>query len=228
MSERRQLVLDLGHRAALGAEDFLIAPSNEAAVAWLDRWPDWPAPALVVHGTEGSGKTHLCHVFAAKSRAACIAGDALTLDALPALASSPAVAVDDAERAGETTLLHLYNLVAEAGGRLLLTARFPAQRWATRLPDLRSRLLALPASELAPPDDALLAAVLLKLFAERQVTVAPELVGFLVRTIERSFGAARDAVRQLDAAALAAGRPITIPLAREVLRAGIVGEEDRG
>jgi chromosomal replication initiation ATPase DnaA len=218
--EQRQLALDLGHRPALGAEDFLIAPSNAAAVGWLDRWPQWPAPALVVHGGEGSGKTHLCHVFAARSRAPCIAGRALAVDAVPTLAAAPAVAVDDADAAPETALLHLYNVVASAGRHLLLTARMPASRWGTRLPDLGSRLRALPAIELAAPDDDLLAAVLLKLFAERQVTVAPELVGFLVRTIERTLGAARRAVERLDAAALAAGRPITIPLAREVLRAG--------
>jgi chromosomal replication initiation ATPase DnaA len=220
MSAGRQLALDLGHRPALGAEDFLIAPSNAEAVGWIDRWPDWPAPALVIHGGAGSGKTHLCHVFAARSSARCLAGGSLEEEAVPALAAAPALAIDAADAAPEAALLHLYNLAAGEGRRLLLAARAPASRWGTLLPDLRSRLRALPSAELKPPEDELLAAVLLKLFAERQVAVAPDLIRFLVRSIERSFGAAREAVQLLDEAALAAGRPITVPFAREILRAG--------
>jgi chromosomal replication initiation ATPase DnaA len=217
VSRARQLALDLGHRIAVGAADFLVAPSNEEAVAWLDRWPDWPAPALVLFGPAGSGKTHLAHVLEARSGALRVAPSALTLETVPALAVA-AVIVDPAETAPEQALLHLYNLVQERHGTLLLIGRTAPAQWPLRLADLRSRLLASPAVALRPPDDALLAAVLLKLFADRQIDVGQELIAFLLREIERSFDAARHVVERLDAAALAAGRPVTVPFAREVLR----------
>jgi chromosomal replication initiation ATPase DnaA len=218
VSEGRQLAFDLGHRPALGAEDFLVAPSNAEAVAWLDRWPDWPAPALVLYGPAGSGKTHLAHVFEARSGARNVAAE-LAPEQVPHLAAA-AVVVDPAEGAAEEPLLHLYNLVAERRGALLLVGRSPPAQWRIGLADLRSRLLASPTVALRPPDDALLGAVLLKLFADRQVAVGEELIAFLLRRTERSFEAARLVVAQLDAAALAAGRPITVPFAREVLRDG--------
>lgn len=216
MSQGRQLAFDLGHRPALGAEDFLVAPSNAEAVAWLDRWPAWPAPALVLHGPAGSGKTHLAHVFEARSGAKNVAAG-LAPDRVPHLAAA-SVVVDPAEGAAEEPLLHLYNLVAERRGALLLVGRSPPAQWRIGLADLRSRLLASPTIALRPPDDALLGAVLLKLFADRQIVVGEELIAFLLRRTERSFEAARRVVTQLDEAALAAGRPITVPFAGEVLR----------
>jgi chromosomal replication initiation ATPase DnaA len=207
-----QLVLDLGHRPALGREHFLVAPSNEAAVAWLDRWPGWPAAALVVHGPPGCGKSHLVEAWRARSGAS-IERDPARLGEV----GVAALALDDADRLPERDLLHLYNIVAEARGHLLLTALRPPVLWDVRLPDLRSRLLAAPSVAIGAPDDALLGAVLAKLFADRQLQVAPEVIQWLLRRIERSFAGARDAVARLDAAALALKRPITVPLAREVL-----------
>jgi chromosomal replication initiation ATPase DnaA len=214
----RQLVLDLGHRPALGEADFLVAPCNQAAIQWLDRWPDWPAPALTLYGPAGCGKTHLARVFAARSRAPIIEVGRLATDAVPALLEEArACVVDDAERAGAEPLLHLFNLVAERRGTMLLTAREPPARWPGVLPDLRSRLAAAPAVAVAELDDALLAALLVKLFADRQLAVSQEVVLFLVRQMERSFEAARRLVADLDAAGLRDHRGITIPLARAVL-----------
>ena len=207
-----QLVLDLGHRAALGRESFLVAPSNEAAVAWLDRWPDWPAPALVVHGPAGCGKTHLLEAWRARSGAA--------VERDPEKVGNShvkAVALDEAEGLPEHDLFHLYNIMGERGGHLVLAARLPPVLWKIRLADLRSRLLAAPSAAIGPPDDALLGAVLVKLFADRQVQVAAEVVLFLLKRIERSFEAAREAVARLDAAAIEQKRPVTIPLAKSVL-----------
>jgi chromosomal replication initiation ATPase DnaA len=217
----RQLVLDLGHRPALGEADFLVAPCNRAAIQWLDRWPDWPAPALTLYGPAGCGKTHLARVFAARSRAPIIEADRLATDAVPALLEEArACVVDDAEQAGAEPLLHLFNLVAERRGTMLLTAREPPARWPGVLPDLRSRLAAAPAVAVAELDDALLAALLVKLFADRQLAVSQEVVLFLVRQMERSFEAARRLVADLDAAGLRDHRGITIPLARAVLSRG--------
>jgi chromosomal replication initiation ATPase DnaA len=207
-----QLVLDLGHRPALGRERFLVAPSNEAAVAWLDRWPDWPAPALVVYGPPGCGKSHLVEAWRARSSAST-ERDPERLGK----SRARALTLDDADRIGEHDLLHLYNIIAEGQGHVLMTAQRPPVLWGVHLADLRSRLLAAPSAAIGAPDDALLGAVLVKLFADRQVQVAPELVHWLLRRIERSFAGARDAVARLDAAALALKRPVTVPLAREVI-----------
>jgi DnaA regulatory inactivator Hda len=218
-----QLPLHLGHRPAMGAGDFLVAPSNEAAVAWLDRWPNWSAPALVIWGPTGCGKTHLAQVWRARTQAPRVIPADLDVPTLPDLLShARAVVIDDADTAAgdpktERALFHLYNLARETGGHLLLTAATAPAQWSIALPDLRSRLLAAPAVAVGPPDDALLAAILVKLFADRQVRVGADVVEFLVTHIERSFDAARRLVADLDAAALAARRRITVPLARSVL-----------
>lgn len=219
-----QLALDLGLRPALGEADFLVAACNQQAIQWLDRWPNWPAPALTVHGPAGCGKTHLARVFAARSGAPVILAADLTTDQVPAqLGAAHAAVVDDADRAGAEALLHLYNVLAERQGHLLLTAQTPPARWPDLLPDLRSRLAAAPAVAVEAPDEALLAALLVKLFADRQVAVGDEVVLFLARQIERSFEAARRVVAELDAAALRQQRGITIPLARGIL--GLRGPE---
>ncbi len=220
-----QMPLDFGHRAALGREDLLVAPSNRDAVAWLDLWPDWPAPGLVIHGPEASGKTHLAHVWQIRSgarllRAADVVGAAPTI-----LGEARTLVIEGLEQGvDERALFHLYNYLAGEGGSLLLTGLVPAVRWPVRLPDLRSRLAALPAVAVGPPDDALIEAVMVKQFADRQLRVSPDIVAYLVPRLERSLAGVRRMVEALDTAALAERRAITIPLAREVLhRLGISG-----
>lgn len=213
-----QLPLDLGFRAALGRADFLVAPCNEAAIAWLDRWPHWPGPALALYGPASSGKTHLGEVWRARSGAVTVAPLALTSALVPQLlGAAQAAVVDDADRTEEKALLHLYNLLAERHGHLLVVAREPPSRWGIKLADLRSRLLAAPAVEVAAPDDGVLGAVLVKLFADRQLDVSEEVIAYLLVQLERSFAAAAKAVAALDAASLAEGRAVTVPLARLVL-----------
>jgi chromosomal replication initiation ATPase DnaA len=219
-----QLPLDLGHRPALGRADFLVAPCNAEAVAWLDLWPQWPAPALTLWGPPGSGKTHLAHVFAARAQARFIDPAALATERVPDLLGEARTAVvDDAERAAEAPLLHLFNLVAERRGHLLLAAREAPARGTVALADLRSRLVASPAVAVAGPDEALIGALLVKLFADRQVPVSEDLVAYLALRLERSFAAAQHAVAALDAAALAEHRRVTVTLARRVLRLEATG-----
>lgn len=213
-----QLPLDLGHRPAQGRADFLVAPCNEAAIAWLDRWPRWPGPALALWGPARSGKTHLAEVWRARSGAILIDRRDLTPARVPQLLGQASAAiVDEADRADEEALLHLYNLLAERQGHLLVVAREPPARWPIALADLRSRLLAAPSVAVAAPDDAVLGAVLVKLFADRQLTISEGVIPYLLVQLERSFAAAEAAVAALDAASLADRRAITVPLARQIL-----------
>lgn len=216
----RQLVLELGHRTARGREDFLVAPSNEAAVALIDAWPAWPSPSVALTGPLGSGKTHLAEVWREMSAAARIDASGLEGADVPALVAARAVIVEDVAAlsdAAERQLFHLLNLVKEEGASLLLTARDAPGHLPIRLPDLASRLRALPHAELGGPDDALLAGVLVKLFDDRQLRVAEPLIAYLASRIERSIAVARDVVAALDRASLSGKRAITVPLATQTL-----------
>ncbi|MFP6759679.1 MAG: DnaA/Hda family protein [Alphaproteobacteria bacterium] len=214
-----QLPLDLRHRTALGAGDFLVASSNRHAVAWLDRWPDWPAQGLFIHGPAGCGKSHLVEVWRARSGARAVTAQSLAgANPHDVLGTARTLAIDDVGRGGdETVLFHLYNMIAEREGSLLMAGARPPADLEFELADLRSRLAALPAVAVTEPDDALLAAVMVKLFADRQLDVAGEVIDYLVVRIERSFDAARRTVARLDERALELGRAITVPLAREIL-----------
>ena len=219
----RQRAFDWSVRPALGREDFLVAPCNRDAVAWLDRWPDWPGPLLVIHGPPGSGKSHLAEVWRRRSGAEAV--DASAIAEIPSGGGRTAALVIDglAGPIDERALLHTYNDLAEGDGHLLLTAAAPPARWPLTLPDLASRLRVAPAAALGLPDDAMLGALMLKLFADRQVAVAPEVPAYVVPRIERTFAAMARLVERLDRAALAEGRAVTVPLVRAVLA---LGEDD--
>lgn len=218
--DSRQLVLDLPHPVGEGLADFLPSPSNRAALDAVLRWPAWPAPACLLVGPPGSGKTHLAKIWAERADAVVLQGREIWEPAEPLrrLGDARACVVDEAEDlADEALLFHLYNRIVERRGSLLFTAGRPVAAWRLALPDLRSRLLTAWTVRIEPPDDQLLAALLVKQFADRQLKVDGEVVAFLVNRIERSFAAARTVVRALDRASLRARRPVTMPLARLVL-----------
>jgi chromosomal replication initiation ATPase DnaA len=216
----RQLPLDLGFRERFGREDFLAGPPNAAALALVERWPDWPARTVALVGPEGAGKSHLAAIWAAAAGARAIAAHAITPAGVPTALATGALVVEDlrADACEEAALFHLINLAGEEGAFLLITARTPPAGFAVRLRDLASRLRALPAVTLAPPDDALLRAVLVKLFADRQLAVDEELIGYVAPRIERSFAAARAIVDALDREALRQRREVNRALAVEILR----------
>jgi chromosomal replication initiation ATPase DnaA len=215
-----QLVFDLPHRTSFERQDFLVSDSNRAAVEWIDRWPAWPSVALIVHGPPGCGKTHLAHLWRERVSATVIAGEKLTEALLPSLLdeSLPRIAVDNADRAAERAVLHLYNSCIERRGSLFLTSRSEPTSWGRLLADLRSRLRAAVVVGIGVPDDGLLGAILAKHFADRQVHVSADVIAYLVSRMERSFTAAGLLASRLDAAALSGGTAVTIPLVRRVLK----------
>jgi chromosomal replication initiation ATPase DnaA len=219
----RQLTFDLPVRTALGRDDFFVSPANALAVATLDNSAGWPQGKMLLVGPKGAGKTHLAHVWAASTGAAILPLSDL---ATSAPGSAANVVVEDVDSVGgdatlETALFHLHNLVLAEGGRLLMTAATPPKFWTIALPDLASRMQATAIASLDAPDDALLAAVLVKQFADRQLTIQPSLIPWLIARMDRSFAAARDLVAALDARALATRRPIGPALAAEVLDNGV-------
>ena len=221
MSEPFQLTLAFEFRPAYGGDHFLVAPCNDDAVSWVDRWPDWPSPYLIIHGPTGCGKTHLAEVFRRRADAEALSHAALAKNFPrdPGKATGGWI-VEDADSyldGGEPEpLFHLFNQVREGRGHLLLSGRTAPSQWCIDLADLRSRINAAPAVTIDSPDDELLAAVLVKHFADRQLRVGTDVVDYAVKRMERSFDAVRDLVERLDRQSLRARREITVPLVRQV------------
>lgn len=219
----RQLTLDLALEPALGRDDFLVTPANALALATLDNPETWPQGRMLLTGPDGSGKTHLAAIWAAETGAACIPARALRVDNVDLLArEGGALVIEDAHRAagnpsGEQALFHLWNLSAERNFWLLLTARDAPGQWGLALPDLVSRMGAMPVTRIEPPDEGLLAAVLVKLLADRQLTAPAGLIEWLVPRMDRDLGLARRLVAALDTETMAERRGLTRQLAGDLL-----------
>jgi chromosomal replication initiation ATPase DnaA len=223
----KQLALDLPLAPRHGREDFLVSPSNARAYALIESWPDWPDPVLVLTGPRGSGKTHLAAIWAAAAKAWTVDSFEVTGPRVPQLVSSGALVIEDiGPEVDEPALFHLLNLARERRCSVLLTGEAPAERLGLRTPDLRSRLRLAPTVALEPPDDALLRAVLVKLFLDRQLVIDTTVVDFLTLRIERSLAAAAEVVAALDREALSRGRRITRPMAADLVGAGADENEE--
>jgi len=216
----RQLAFALPHAESLSRDNFLEGPANAAGVALVESWPDWPNRVMLLVGPEGSGKSHLAAIWAEQAGARSTSAHALTPTEVPGALATGALVVEDLKSAefDERALFHLLNLAREDAASVLITARAPPAAIEIELRDLRSRLRAIPAVTLLPPDDQLFRALIIKFCADRQMSVDEAVVSFLATRIERSFVAARQAVGLLDSEALRLGRPVTRALAAELLR----------
>ena len=219
-AQPRQLAFALPHTESLSRDDFLEGPSNAAALALVDGWPDWPNRIMLLTGPEGSGKSHLASIWAEVAGARSTTAHALTAAAVPGALATGALVVEDLNPSSfdERALFHLMNLAREDEAFVLLTARLPLASIEVELRDLRSRLRAVPAVTLQPPDDRMFRALIVKFCSDRQLSVDETVVSYLATRVERSFAAARRTVELLDAEALRLGRPVTRALAAELLR----------
>ena len=216
----RQLALALPHAESLTRDNFLEGPANEAGLALIECWPDWPNRIMLLVGPEGSGKSHLAAIWAEQAGARSLSAHALTLSGVPGALATGALVVEDLKPGDfdERAMFHLMNLAREDQAFVLITARIAPAVFEVELRDLRSRLRAVPAVSLLPPDDLLFRGLIVKFCADRQLSVDESLVGYLTSRIERSYAAARQAVGLLDSEALRLGRPVTRALAAELLR----------
>jgi chromosomal replication initiation ATPase DnaA len=226
--------LVLEHRPALGRNDFLVSGSNAEAVAMLADWQKWPRRHLALTGPARSGKTHLVHVWMQDSGAELVQATDLDDRVAERLVQGGHAVVEDVDRLvgldadrrrdAERALFHLHNLAQAEGAWLLVTGRTAPSRWEIETPDLASRLAALPVVRVSPPDDILLSSLMVKLFSDRQLRVAPGVIQYLSRRIERSCAAAENAVDALDRLSLTRKKPITRAMAAELLDADLMDE----
>ena len=223
----RQLAFALPHAESLTRDNFLEGPANEAALALIESWPDWPNRIMLLVGPEGAGKSHLAAIWAARAHAWTIDVAEVAGERVPHLVSNGALVIEDADRAerDEAALFHLLNLARERGCYLLLTSAVPVERWGLGTPDLLSRLRLAPSAALEPPDDALLKSVLVKLFVDRQLVVDTSVIDYLALRIERSLARAGEVVAALDREALSRRRRVTRAMAAELVGQG-GGEEE--
>jgi len=216
----RQLIFDLPNRPAMGRSDFIKAPCNASALAAVSDWGRWTGGFMALSGPQGSGKTHLAHIFAQEAGAIILPAEALEPEMTPDLPDR--VVIEDADRLfgkphPQEALFHLYNAIGARGGRLLVSGLGTPSQWPVALPDLASRLQSMPLATLGAPDDTLLGALLAKLFEDRQIRPPERLIPYILSRMERSFAAAHKIVAELDHRALSEKRPLGTALAGEVL-----------
>lgn len=216
----RQLAFALPHAESLTRDNFLEGPANASGLALVDSWPEWPNQIMLMVGPEGSGKSHLAAIWADEAGARSTMARALTAATVPGALATGALVIEDLKTPDfdERALFHLMNLAREDGAFVLITARAPPSAFQVELRDLRSRLRAVPSVLLHPPDDQLFRALIVKLCADRQLSVDETVVNYLATRIERSYAAARQTIELLDFEALRQGRPVTRALAAELLR----------
>jgi DnaA regulatory inactivator Hda len=222
-SQHAQMTLPLEYRPALERDDFLVSEANQEAIAWIDRWPQWPTTALVIHGAAGCGKSHLLHVWCSISKALMVEADQLNED-IVLRAQEPDIkacaldhfALKRLDDAQEEHFFHLFNTMKNKGGTMLIASRFPIELQKLKLPDLASRLKGSPHVEIFAPDDTLLGGVLVKLLRDRGIHISPDVLKYCITHMERSFDSAHNLAQQMDQLSLEQKRKITVPFMKDL------------
>ena len=219
MTAPEQLVLQLPLRAALGRDDFLVGESNAAAVKLIDDWPNWPSHVTCLVGADGSGKSHLVSVWQMKASARVVSLHDINVEKIPTLLETGALCLEHHQGHifDEHAVFHAFNIARQSNGYILFTSRLAPSAWQVKLPDLASRLKAVPVVDIAPPDDAILRGVLVKLFSDRQINVDEPLVDYMLSRMPRSLAAARQLVAEIDRLAMVEKAEITRPFVGRVL-----------
>jgi len=223
MIKSQQLPFDLGSNLAYERDDFWVSKANEAAVSWIDRWPDWSSSAIIIFGEPASGKTHLSQVWKGQSNAIEIkVKEIKNIQIEKFIKDSENIIIENigdiiGDLESEKIIFHIYNNIKERGGYLLLTSQQPIKNYNFKLADLESRFMSLPIAALTPPDEDLMAVILTKVFSDRQIFVSQKVVNFIVLRLDRSFLAIRDIVKKIDHLSLIEKRSITIPLVKKVI-----------
>ncbi|MDR1026151.1 MAG: hypothetical protein LBL47_02005 [Lactobacillus sp.] len=225
MKKEQQLAINFSHIPCLGREDFMVAKCNIEAVSILDNWPNWPFFAICIYGNAGCGKTHLANVFSNHIstitnypyRIPVIQAKDITLETPHKLFQEHNCLIVENldDNIDQEAMFHLYNLYRNEGGFVLFTSHQAPARLNITLPDLRSRLNAVPAIEIKEPDDELLSALVVKLFTDRQIMISPEVMGYIVKNMQRSFSYALKLVVEIDNISLSLKRAISIPIVKE-------------
>ncbi len=221
MTEATQIPINFPLRPASGREDFLVSAANEEAIAWIDKWPDWPTGFLIIKGPSGCGKTHLAHVWQKQTGARILTPKDLegnSIEDIAQLTLTPLVMEDLGGKIDDDAFFHLFNMLTEKKQSLLMTTTKRVKKWKVKLPDLKSRLGTVPVTKVRQPDDQLFAALIIKHISDRQLAVEPDVVQYLVMRLERSFAEVRRFIALVDSAALAGRRKITKPFIRELLK----------
>lgn len=230
-----QLPLQFKPQPYLGKEDFMVSQCNYEAFQMVERWPDWPFFAVCLYGSEGCGKTHLAHMFSDNValatrqpyRIPCLKAKDISVESLKLFDLSPCLIIENLnEKVNNEALFHLYNQYRNEGGYILFTAEKAPARMFFPLPDLQSRLNIIPSIEIGEPDDEMLSALIIKLFADRQAAVSPEIINYILANMQRSFAFARKLVAEIDNISLARKRAISIPIVKEALN--VLNDDHQG
>lgn len=229
MSQTSQIAFKFSPHPYLGRDDFMVSGCNFEAVQTIDAWPQWPFFAVCLYGPAGCGKTHLSQIFSDKVSVAthypykipCINASQITLDTPHRLfAEHNCLIVENLnEDIDNEAMFHLYNLYRNEGGFILFTSHQAPARLNVKLPDLRSRLNIIPAIAIGEPDDEMLSALIVKLFSDRQLSVSPEIINYMLNNMQRSFSYCSRLVEEIDNISLARKRAVSIPLVKEAFAA---------
>lgn len=221
-----QLPLEFIPEPYMGKEDFMVATCNYEAFKLVDSWPDWPFFAICIYGPEGCGKTHLATIFAHTVstlthwpyKIPCIKAKDINFETLEYFNLCQCLIVEDLnENIDNEALFHLYNHYRNEGGYILFTSQQAPARLNFHLPDLRSRMNIVPSAAINEPDDEMLSALFLKLFTDRQITVAPEVINYMLHNTQRSFAYACKLVAEIDNISLAKKRAVSIAIVKEAI-----------